>query len=112
MSVFRRLVALAWYNPRPLLGSSREFLMQAQSLRYHNEEDTEVRAAKKVIARHQVSAPVDVMAIAQDMGIKVYQTELGQNISGVLRRDEKYAGPSGYLILVNSIHPLNRMRFT
>lgn len=69
--------------------------------------------AEAIIRRHQRTAPVDILAIARDMGVAVYTDMLGPEVSGLIRRDQSAeAGPSGYLILVNQDHPLNRKRFT
>ena len=68
--------------------------------------------AARIIERHQTEAPVDVRAIAADFGINVYSVDLGENVSGVLRRGGEWAGPSGYVILVHRQHHLNRQRFT
>jgi predicted transcriptional regulator len=69
-------------------------------------------SALEVIRRHQSAAPVDVGALARDLGINVYQDDLGRHVSGVLRRDEEIGGDSGYAIIVNSAHPPARKRFT
>lgn len=68
--------------------------------------------ADAVISAYQVRNPVDLMGIAREFGINVFAAALGPNLSGLIRRDDEYGGPSGYLILVNKDHPSNRQRFT
>jgi Zn-dependent peptidase ImmA (M78 family) len=75
-------------------------------------ERVDLERAKAIIARHQISAPVDVVAIAKEMGVNVYRTGLQPGVSGILRPDSKHGGSSGYVILVNADHPNNRVRFT
>jgi hypothetical protein len=65
-----------------------------------------------VIARHQQKLPVDLHAIARDLGIAVFAVPLGDRISGQLMRDPRRGGSSGFVIYVNSLHPRNRQRFT
>lgn len=65
-----------------------------------------------VIVRHQQVAPVDVFSIARDLGIAVYRSDLENGISGVLRKDNKFGGTSGYVCLVKKGHGKTRQRFT
>ncbi|MEM8988386.1 MAG: ImmA/IrrE family metallo-endopeptidase [Pseudomonadota bacterium] len=67
---------------------------------------------KALVRRHQKQAPVDVRALAADLGLNVYKDDLGQDVSGVLKRDARDAGPSGWVVLVNTDHNRNRQRFT
>lgn len=69
-------------------------------------------AALKVIERFQQQAPVDVGGVAAALEVNVFAEDLGKNVSGILRRDDKLGGKSGYVILVHTRHPLNRQRFT
>ncbi|MCY4008014.1 MAG: ImmA/IrrE family metallo-endopeptidase [Rhodobacteraceae bacterium] len=66
-----------------------------------------------IIRRHQEVPPVNVLAIADDLGIKVYATKDNawpQSVSGWIRK----SGPkeSGFEIVVNGDHSLLRQRFT
>jgi Zn-dependent peptidase ImmA (M78 family) len=66
-----------------------------------------------VIKKRQTSAPVNVIALANDLGVRVWTSKsLEDNVSGKLFRDEKLAGDSGYAILVNGHHAEVRQRFT
>jgi hypothetical protein len=66
-----------------------------------------------IIKNHQRTNPVDVIAIARELGIKTYTSEFkGTSISGMLKQDTKLGGPSGYAIFVNGSDPKVRQRFT
>lgn len=67
----------------------------------------------ELIKQFQANAPVNVIGLANAMGVKVWTSKsLGANISGKLFRDEKLAGDSGYAILVNGNDAEARQRFT
>lgn len=69
--------------------------------------------AKAVIRKLQTSAPVQVIPIAGELGLKVYNAnDLSNDISGMILRDEKRGGTSGYAIYVNGRHADVRRRFT
>lgn len=68
--------------------------------------------AVAVIRQYQTKPPVDVMLIAEHLGIKVLEKPLPDNVSGALSRDNLQGGKSGYLIIINLNHHLNRKRFT
>ena len=53
--------------------------------------------------------PVDVIIIARNYGIKVYETEFDNEISGVIRYNNK---EEKYEIIVNKNNPWVRKRFT
>src|SRR5690348_13224413 len=67
--------------------------------------------ARKILA-HQGQMPVDVTALAKDIGIKVWESDLGPNVSGKLFKDDTNGGSKGYSILVNSKEPYVRRRYT
>jgi Zn-dependent peptidase ImmA (M78 family) len=58
------------------------------------------------------TAPVDVAAAAQRLGVKVFAAKLADKVSGVLVRDPKYGTPSGFVIFVDEDEPAVRQRFT
>jgi len=71
-----------------------------------------VQSPSDVIARHQNACPVDVEAIARDLGIAVaYDVSLGGNVSGKIVKDER-ASRSGYAIYINAADNERRQRFT
>lgn len=74
-----------------------------------NKVPAEIWAA---IVPHLQAAPVDVNAIANDLGIRIFESELGAGVSGVLVRDATYETPSGFVIFVNSEEAYVRQRFT
>jgi predicted transcriptional regulator len=57
-------------------------------------------------------APVDVVAYAESLGLKVWEQILPDGISGEIRRDLKHGGGAGYSILVNAREARTRKRFT
>jgi hypothetical protein len=73
----------------------------------------DVSNAFDLIRSHQKNIPVDVSAIARDLGIAVWESrDLPSNVSGKLFRDAKHGGKSGYSILVNGKDAYVRKRFT
>ena len=69
--------------------------------------------AEAIIRNYQHRAPVDVMAIARDLGISVWTSfDLPHGVSGKLFRDPRHGGQSGYSIVVNSSDAPVRQRFT
>lgn len=64
------------------------------------------------VAKYQSRPPVDLAAIARDLGLNVYYMNLGDNISGQIVRDSNKGGKSGFAIYVNDTHHPNRQRFT
>lgn len=67
----------------------------------------------QIIAKHQVSAPVDVVAIAADLGINVWESpNLSFQVSGKLFLDPVNGGRSGFSMVVRKSDPLPRKRFT
>lgn len=68
---------------------------------------------KAIIDRHTRSAPVKTVSLAHDLGLKVYTSEtLGENVSGLIKRDARKGGSSGYAIFINANQPKVRQRFT
>ncbi|MEN2977339.1 ImmA/IrrE family metallo-endopeptidase [Tistrella bauzanensis] len=64
------------------------------------------------VSRHQQSAPVKIVAIARDLGLRVWTEPLPDALSGKLVRDPERAGASGWAIIVNAQHVKARRRFT
>lgn len=64
------------------------------------------------IAPYQRSAPVDVVAVAREFGLSVWEAPLEKGISGKLFRDPTRGGLSGYSIVANVGEALRRKRFT
>lgn len=66
-----------------------------------------------VIERFQHSAPVDVTALAEALGLSVWEDEtLPEGISGKLFLDPVSGGASGYSIVVRASDAYVRRRFT
>lgn len=67
----------------------------------------------KIIAHYQQDAPIDITAMANGLGLIVYDDyELSPGISGMIQRDSSEESASGYVISVNANEPYNRRRFT
>jgi Zn-dependent peptidase ImmA (M78 family) len=65
-----------------------------------------------VIGPRLETAPVDVAAIADSLGLGLYESALGKGISGALVREPSYKTPSGFVIFVNQDEAYVRQRFT
>lgn len=69
--------------------------------------------AMDVIRRHQKSAPVQVVPIAEALGLTVYRaTGWSDETSGMIARDDERGGDCGFAIYVNAKHSEVRRRFT
>jgi Zn-dependent peptidase ImmA (M78 family) len=67
----------------------------------------------EIIAKYQKAAPVKVVSVANELGLKVYHLDsMPDEISGMIRREDKFGGNSGYAIFVNGKHANVRRRFT
>ena len=68
----------------------------------------------EIVRRHQDDYPVEVVPIAEDLGLKVYK--IGgwdpDDVAGQILKSAFDGGPSGYAIYVNEKHDLERRRFT
>ena len=71
-----------------------------------------VERKMEVIREHQKSAPVQVIPMAEALGINVYYVDWTNDVSGRIERNAEMGGDSGYAIFVNSNHHPNRRRFT
>jgi IrrE N-terminal-like domain len=70
-------------------------------------------SSKAFVRRFQSRPPIDVKAIADDLGIRVWEMHnLLPNISGKLFPDPRNGGSSGYSIGVNAAESFVRKRFT
>jgi Zn-dependent peptidase ImmA (M78 family) len=67
---------------------------------------------QEIIKKHQKTTPVDIVAIAQDLGINVYRAKGSSDLAGKVVKDSEYGGESGYAIFVNSNDSPRRQRFT
>lgn len=61
-----------------------------------------------VINRHIVQVPVNVQALAQELGVTVRYAYLDEDISGMLEK----TSDDDFIISVNATHPKTRQRFT
>jgi Zn-dependent peptidase ImmA (M78 family) len=68
-----------------------------------------------IIREHQKNYPVKVAALAEALGVPVYNAGgWKDNVSGMIIKDKEnlYDAPSGYAIFVNKNHTKTRKRFT
>lgn len=56
--------------------------------------------------------PVKVTRVANVLGIKVYEADWPDTVSGKIQKDAKRGGESGFAIFVNRAHAETRQRFT
>lgn len=56
--------------------------------------------------------PVNVIGLANRLGVRVYDAPWPDHISGKIQKDSERGGESGFAIFVNQNHPLTRKRFT
>ncbi len=67
----------------------------------------------EVIAKYQAVAPVDIVSIAQELGLRVWEMhDLPEGTSGQIWLDAVNGGTSGFSIGVKASEPLSRKRFT
>lgn len=78
----------------------------ALHLRLLNERDA------RTIRGFQKNPPINVVRIASAFGLKVFNDDLAQGVSGKIFRDAEFGGPSGFSIVINSKEPALRQRFT
>jgi Zn-dependent peptidase ImmA (M78 family) len=71
-----------------------------------------IEESLQTIRDFQKVAPVEVIGLANSLGVKVYYTDWPSDVSGRIQKDAKLGGASGYAILVNKNHHENRRRFT
>ncbi|WPM80994.1 ImmA/IrrE family metallo-endopeptidase [Brucella pseudintermedia] len=65
-----------------------------------------------MIAKHSAAPPVDVAAIANELGLAIFSADLAHNVSGVIVKDASYGTSSGFAIFVDSGESPQRQRFT
>jgi Zn-dependent peptidase ImmA (M78 family) len=65
----------------------------------------------KIIEHFQQEAPVDLVGIADALGIKVWEADINP-YSGKIFLDKENGGTSGFSIVVNDREPPARKRFT
>ena len=73
-----------------------------------------ISEANDIVKKHQKrKIPVDLVALAEELGAKVYDvTNWPDDIAGMVQTDKKRGGSRRYVIYVNDKHHANRQRFT
>ena len=62
------------------------------------------------VRRHARTAPVDVAAVARELGVPIVYEDLDDDIAGAIRQSK--TAPNAYEIIVNIGHAETRQRFT
>lgn len=66
-----------------------------------------------IARKHLQSAPVNVVRLTYDLGMVLYETgDWPETVSGMIRKDRRGGGKSGYAVIVNDKHCEVRRRFT
>ena len=86
--------------------------LEAATVDYRRRAPRQRTRIQEIIRKHTSDAPVDIIALATELGISVRQAALGPNRSGEIFPDAFRGGSSGFSIRVNSEHPITRKRFT
>lgn len=58
------------------------------------------------------AVPVQMVPLANELGIRVYNAPWPNSVSGKIQKDTKRGGKSGFACFVNERHPRVRRRFT
>jgi Zn-dependent peptidase ImmA (M78 family) len=66
----------------------------------------------EIIKKFTQAPPVDVKGLAEALGLKVWEENLGADVSGIIEFNPAKGGDSGYSIAVNSSDSFFRKRFT
>lgn len=68
----------------------------------------------EIIRSHQQKAPVEMVPLANALGLKVYKTTAWDKdgLSGAIIKDSDKGGESGYASFINAKHAETRRRFT
>ena len=82
------------------------------SLKFNNPHGMSQAEVQAIIRPFQATAPVNVTAMAEALGLKVWEMKLPPKTSGKLFRDKKNGGSSGFSIGVNADEGYVRRRFT
>lgn len=64
------------------------------------------------ISKYMLAPPVDVLAVAKELGLAIFSADLAANVSGVIVKDKGYGTSSGFVIFVDSGESPARQRFT
>jgi hypothetical protein len=86
-------------------------ILEAEVADYRLKAPAGPTPVQRVIRRFTDSVPVDIIGLANTLGLTVLFSDLGVN-SGEIFRDIRRGGFSGYSILVNENHPRVRQRYT
>jgi Zn-dependent peptidase ImmA (M78 family) len=65
-----------------------------------------------IINAHTQAPPVDVGAVARDLGLLIFSTPLAEKVSGAIVKEPSYGSQSGFVIFVDAGEASVRQRFT
>ena len=75
--------------------------------------DQSIQSMTTIIEKHQQVLPINIEAIATDLGLMVYREKnWSDRLCGKIVRDKETGGQSGYAIYLNGNHAETRQRFT
>jgi len=86
-------------------------ILDAERADYRLRPPVGLTPIQNVIRRFNRAAPVDIIGLANALGLTVVESELGTN-AGEIFRDIRAGGFSGYSIRINANDPHVRQRFT
>src|SRR5690349_7799213 len=75
-------------------------------------EPLRIDPTAEIVSRYAQDAPVDVNALARDLGLDVSIDVMGPDIAGKIVRDRSDKSPAGYSIYINGHDSHRRQRFT
>jgi hypothetical protein len=87
-------------------------VLEAEVKDYRRRPPRGLTPVQQVIREFTSAAPVDIVGLAEALGISVREAKLNAEISGEIFPDLLKGGASGYSIRVNASHAFVRRRFT
>lgn len=64
------------------------------------------------VKREPAAFEVDLLAVAEAKGLKIFSASLPKGVSGMIARRPEYGTPSGFVIFTEKTEPAVRQRFT
>lgn len=95
---------------RELRGLDHQVTRLERQLHIRQRKSPDVTPTKMIIDRFKKNLPVNIVGLAEALGIHVIELNLGQGVAGEILRDTD--SDSGYSINVNTSDPVVRKRFT
>jgi hypothetical protein len=116
----KRYIAAAFQGNPPLdirqeLDEIHNQVLMREALTKRSRKSSTIRVGtgqtlvKETINKYTAQIPVDIRGMVTALGLALYRRSLGQN-RGLLERNLKKGGFSGYLIVVNEAYPVEDQR--